>query len=151
MASLLLLHLLGCATPFEGTWLFQVERNVALTGDCAPDEDDSSSYSYIGTQNFWADIYRLQSGEYAVLLGEALIGTAEGSALQASWEEAYTSDDYEYRESIEFDGALEGNVLSGTITEKASENSGGDTYACTSKVDYTAERTTSSPDSYPGN
>lgn len=151
MAPLLLLHLLGCATPFEGTWLFQVDRNAKVSGDCAPDEDEESSFTYSGTQNFWADIYRLQSGEYAVLIGEALIGTAEGTELQASWEETYTSEDYEYREEIEIEGSLEGNVLSGTLTESASETAGGDSYACTSKVDYTAERTTSSPDSYPGN
>lgn len=148
--GLLLLNLLGCATPFEGTWFFQLDRNVKESGDCV-DDDTDYQVTYSGTQNAWVDIYLLQSGEYAVLLSEALVGTAEGNALEASWEYAYSYDDYEERESLEIDGTLEGGVLSGTLTSSISQTYGDDAYACTTKVDYTAERNVSAPDSYPGN
>lgn len=150
MVSLLLLNLLGCASPFEGTWLFLADRQQKETGDCA-DPDDTTRYT--GTANSWVDIFKLDSGEFVVLYGEYLVGTAEGSDLQASWDEVYTDEDaeYEQREQIELEATLEGGILSGKVVQSYTETSGDDSYNCSVQTSFDAERNVSSPDSYPEN
>ncbi len=148
MAPFLLLNLLGCTSPFEGTWLFLAERQQKVSGDCA-DPDDETRYT--GTSNSFVDIFKLDSGEFLVLYGEYLVGTAEGSSLQASWDQVYTDEDYEESEGIELEATLDGSVLSGTVTESSRQASGDDEYRCSVETTFSAERTVSSPDSYPDN
>ena len=148
MVPILFLSFLGCASPFEGTWLFMVDRDAKLTGDCVT-EDYTETLS--GSSNAWVDIYRLQSGEFAVLLSEPLVGTVEGSDLEASWEYTYTLDDYAERSTLDLEATLEAGLLSGSITSTYRDADGDSEYACSQESDFTAERTVSSPDSYPDN
>jgi len=148
MAPLLLLNLLGCASPFEGTWLFLADRESKSSGDCA---DDTDTTTYTGTDNQWVDIYRLQSGEFTVLLLEALVGTVEGSDLSASWEQALSSDGYEERDTLDLEAALDGTSMSGKLTYETTQTSGEDIYTCKTVTGFSAERTVSSPTSYPEN
>lgn len=144
--AILLLSVLGCTSPFEGTWLFMVDNNTKVTGDCA-DEDDTTTYT--GTSNSWVDIFQTGSGEFVVLISEPLVGTAAGGELEASWEDSYESEDYTDSEVVTFNGALAGATMSGSVTDASITSSGGDMYTCAYKYDFTAERTTSSPSAYP--
>lgn len=148
MVSLLLLSFLGCASPFEGTWLFLADRQQKVSGDCE-DPDDTSVLT--GTSKSWVDIYGLSSGELVVLVGEPLIGTAEGNELKATWSESYENEDYSQAQDIELDGTLEAGIFSGTVATTYVETNGEDTYECTASNRFTAERTVSSPEAYPEN
>jgi hypothetical protein len=148
MSALLLLSLLGCTSPFEGTWLFMVDRQERLSGDCA-DPDDTTVYT--GDDRAWVDIFQLQSGEFSVLLSEVLIGTAAGNDLEASWQETYSSEDYEERTTVDLEATLAAGELSGSIASSYSQATGDDTYECQGTVNFTAVRNVSSPTSYPEN
>jgi hypothetical protein len=111
--------------------------------------DDTSVLT--GTSKSWVDIYGLSSGELVVLLGEPLIGTAEGNELKATWSESYENEDYSEAQDVELDGTLEAGILSGTVATTYVETSGEDTYECTVSNRFTAERTVSSPEAYPEN
>lgn len=144
MAPALLLSLFGCASPFEGTWLFLSDRQSKYSGDC-----EAGDTRYTGTSNSWVDIYRTTGGQFVVLYDEALVGEASGSELTAAWEAEDEDEDYSYAESISFSGELESDVMTGSVTWEVVEKSGGDTYRCEASTDFTAERAVSSPDAYP--
>ncbi|MDP2314611.1 MAG: hypothetical protein Q8P41_17035 [Pseudomonadota bacterium] len=146
MASLLFLTLLGCfASPFEGTWLVQADRESKVDGDCATDDDTQST----GTDNFWMDIFKTGGGDLVVLYSEALVGTPDGSELTAEWEQTERGDDFQETETIEFRASLEGGVMSGSVTGELVSVSGEDTYRCTLETDFSAERNVSAPSAYP--
>jgi hypothetical protein len=147
MGALVLLSVLGCASPFEGTWLFQADRQSQVTGDCADDSDTETVLT--GTSNFWVDIFRTGSGEFVVLFDEPLTGDVSGNELTASWQTSEQSDDYTDSEQVAFTGALSGGTMTGNVTDKTTTKSGGDTYDCTTRVTFTAERNTSAPAAYP--
>lgn len=144
--GILLLSWLGCSSPFEGTWLFMFDNNAKVTGDCL-DEDDTTVYS--GTSNTWVDIFQTGTGEFVVLINEPLVGTAVGGELTAAWEDSYESEDYFESNVITFTGAISGGEMTGNVLDDSLSRSGDDTYTCATRYDFTAERTTSSPNAYP--
>lgn len=143
----------GCASldgPFDGTWLFEMDPNVAYSGDCEPDEDATIT-EYFGTQGSFVDIYSTPSNELVVMIAEPLRGTAAGSDMEASWEYGFQSDDYEEQESYDLSASLVANILEGSIEYLYITDNDGDVYECATEADFTAERIISHPDSYAGN
>lgn len=71
------LALSGCSIlgmpDLEGTWMFMVDRNQQMSGDCV-DPDDQSQTTYTGTSDMMVEIFKTASGEYAVNLGVYLVG-----------------------------------------------------------------------------
>lgn len=151
--SLLPLLLVGCfgASKFDGTWLFALDPEGEVTGDCAPDDEGEGEYSYTGTDNTWVDIYKTGDGGLVVLFEESLIGTAEGSALSAEWVYEVEGDGYASQDQIELDGELASGELTGDITWSYTESDGEDVYSCVSSTSYTAWQTTTGPNEIAGN
>lgn len=150
----MLLVLLGACTifqPLDGTWLFQVNPNASVSGDCAGDDSGGGTYEQLGTSDSWVDIYTVSGNQIAILWGEALLGTLEGSAVEASYDTGYTYKKRSESQTVTLEATLSGGSLEGTLTNTQTESNDGDKYTCTSQNDFTAVRSVSSPDSFAGN
>ena len=149
----MLFLLLGACTvfqPLDGTWLFQIDPNTKSTGDCAG-EDSGGTYEQLGTMNAWVDIYTVSGNQIAVLWSDPLLGTLEGSAVEASYEEGYTYKKYSSSSTVTLEATLSGGALEGTVTSERTESNDGDKYTCTQQNSFTALRSVSSPDAFAGN
>ncbi|MBM4367035.1 MAG: hypothetical protein FJ102_12550 [Deltaproteobacteria bacterium] len=143
---MLLPFLLGCS-PFEGTWVFYLDAEPAVSGDCADEDDDDSSYDT--NRGMLVDIYALASGGYAVVLEEVLTGEAGGGALHAEWLEEYTEGSTTRSNYLTLDATLEAAAMLGEVsTGSWRESEGGSDYSCESTYGFTADRITSNRDSY---
>ncbi|MBM4389919.1 MAG: hypothetical protein FJ090_02245 [Deltaproteobacteria bacterium] len=143
---MLLAFLLGCS-PFEGTWVFYFDAEPAVSGDCADEDDDDSTYDT--NRGMLVDIYALGSGGYAVVLEEVLTGEARFGVLHAEWLEEYTEGTTTRSNYLALDATLEAGAMLGEVsTGSWRESEGGSDYTCDSTYGFTADRITSNRDSY---
>lgn len=146
---MLLSFLLGCS-PFEGTWVFYLDAEPTVSGDCADDDDDGDA-TYESNRGTLVDIYALASSGYAVVLDEVLTGEAGGDALHAEWLEEYTEGSTTRSNFLTLDATLERGAMLGEVRSGSwRESEGGSDYSCESSYGFTADRITSSRDSYVG-
>lgn len=142
--------LLSACTTWDGTWLFTWDPNVALSGDCADDDEDDDT-TYIGETSSWVDIFRTGGGEVVVMLEQPLRGNVEDNAIEAEWDREEDHGTYGQRDEIVLTGRYEAGLLVGEVkSETWMEDEDGADYTCEQTVDYEAERTVSDADRYVG-
>jgi hypothetical protein len=148
-----LLFVLACSVfqPLDGTWLFQVDPNASFGGDCADDDSGGGVATALGTSNSWVDIYTVSGNQIAILYGDALLGTLNGSAVEASYESGYTYKKRSESRTVTLEATLTGGTLEGTISQTETVTDDGDKYTCTTERAFTAVRSVSSPDTFAGN
>jgi hypothetical protein len=144
---------LACSVfqPLDGTWLFQLDPNATITGDCAPDDSGAGEYEQFGTSNTWVDIYTVSGNQIAILWGEPMLGTFTGTAVEAGYESGYTFKKHSESHSVALEATLSGGSMEGSVLQTNSETNDGDEYNCNTQNDFTAVRSVSSPDSFAGN
>ena len=150
----MILLLLGACTvfqPLDGTWLFQVNPNSSLRGDCAGDDSGSAEYEVLGTSNMWVDIYTVSGDQIAILWNEPMLGTLTGSAIEASYETGYSYKKRGETKTTSLEATLSGGAMEGTVQVVQVQSNDGDDYSCTTANDFSAVRSVSSPDSFAGN
>lgn len=141
--AFLLLLATGCTSPFEGTWLFTVERDPDAEGTCADVEAE-----LLGESHQWVDIYTTGGDELVVLYEEPLVGIPDGAELVASWEETYSYGTELIVSSIVLDGELERGELTGDLTRETRYELSSNSNACTETFTFSAERLRSDEDRY---
>ena len=133
--------------PLDGTWLFQLDPNSKAAGDCAG--DDSGGGTYLGTQSMWVDAYTLTGNQIAfVVSSEVLTGTLTGDKVSAEYSSGYKDNTSSDTQTLTIEATLSGGSLEGTLTSVQVSKYGKNDYTCTQTIDFTADKATSSPDSY---
>lgn len=159
--SLLTLPLLGgCSLlgmpNLEGTWLFMIDRNTRVTGDCA-DPDDPSTTTYTGTQDTMVEIFKTADGAYAVNFGVFLTGDwNDDKVFDASYverdETTFQGGSEVERQEIWISAAWADGSLGGSIGQDytlATTNGGQtDNYACNEENEFEAVEITSNESKY---
>ena len=147
---MIVLLLASCSVfqPLDGTWLFQFEREATLSGDCASEDSGGGTTTYEGTNNVWVEAYSATGGQVVIVLDDPLIGTLNGGNVEASYKTATSSRGVESSDETVLEAVLSGGAMAGTLTQETRWSGGGSDYRCTSATDFTADRVTSSPDSY---
>lgn len=135
----IVLFVAGCADPFEGTWLFRVEREPAYDGTCDVPANDVDGYGHV-----LVDVYRTGDDGVVVLFEEPLVGTVEAGRLRASWEETNLVGSSTQASELAIDAALEAGMLAGEIARRDAV----DDVACDQTWDFEGERIVSDPDAY---
>jgi len=150
---MLLLMMAACTVfqPLDGTWLFQVDPNTTTTGDCAGNDSGGAEYVQLGTSNMWVDIYTVSGNQIVILWQEPMLGTLTGTAVEAEYEEGYTYKKYSESRKTTLEATLSGGTMEGDIASTSAQSNDGNDYICTTRVDFTATRSVSSPDSFAGN
>jgi hypothetical protein len=147
---MLFLLLSACTVfePLDGSWLFELDRNVSVSGDRT--DGDSGGGTLTGTDNLWVDAYTLTGNSVAFeFRGLLLVGTFEGSAVQAEATVGSKNLGVTEIDKTSIAATLEGGTLTGTVTGDQSTIGSGDTYTCTVTQSFTAGKTTSSQEQYP--
>jgi hypothetical protein len=143
----LLLLLAACDGRFDGTWLFMVDPEPALSGDCAAGGTDTgATVETTGTERMWVDIYATGQGGLVVLFDRPLVGDAEGTSMSASWKQERDVGGVVESDEIAIDGTLSAGELAGELVETAVDSAG----TCTETYGYTALRATTPPDQMAG-
>lgn len=154
------LALSGCSVlgmpNLEGTWLFMVDRNQQVSGDCA-DPDDQSTTTYNGTSDMMVEIFKTAAGEYAVNMGVFLVGDwNDEKVFEASYVDRTetTSQNYTAVSRSEVwihaswaDGALGGSLGQDdldTVSQGGQEQSD----SCNVEAEFSAVRITSPESKY---
>lgn len=148
--ALLLAGTTACSSSgkLEGTWLFRIDLNSEVEGDCAGDDTGGGTITYDGTNDMWVDIYRTGSGGLVVFLNAPLVGEYDGGELTASWQQTATYNDQTDTEKVQLTGSLDGGLMSGTIVATEESTGPDDTYTCTTRYTYDAFKNLSDPDDY---
>lgn len=139
---LVILASIGACTPWEGTWLFEVDRNVEYEDDCVPDEDDEAATTvYTGGDQRLVDMYPTSGGGIVVLWDQPLSGSTTASGIEVGWEATREDEEASVLSRIVLAGTLEAGVLTGTVAdEQWQEFDGGGDYHCVASRTYTAQR-----------
>ena len=137
--------LAGClAGPWDGTWLFTVEREpINVSGDCYNPADTTVLE---GVTQQWVDIYSTNSS-VVVMFDPILEGEPDGKSLTAAGSSSVTTSGYTYTTETVLSGDIEDRVFTGTIVQ-SEENIAATTYTCDLTYAVTAERAASDSDRY---
>ena len=133
-------------TKFDGTWLFMIDLEVDVSGDCTEDDWDVT-----GTSNQIVDIYSSTDGGLVVMFEQILDGTYQNNEFEAIWERVIEYEDAKDTDRVTMTGSYGANALSGEVEDYEKEVAGSDSWECTQTFTYTAERINSNDDRYVGN
>ncbi len=128
----------GCASPFEGTWLFEVTHEpVDIQGRC---EGWGEAYTYEDTLVMFVDIYTPSYGKVEVLFDALLEGESQGRSFEASyWSKTTSETEYVIFEVLMV-AERDGPELVGTVQEYFQVLWPDDSWDCQNDFEFTAER-----------
>ncbi len=103
--------LVGCSSPFDGTWLFQYEMaSRQYETSCTED----SAVQYIGDEFQWVDMYSTTGGALVFTNGDYdLVGTTSGQSFEVTGTFGQMLGSSYFEWELEISGDLSGKDLSG--------------------------------------
>lgn len=142
--------LVGCASWVDGTWLFSIDQNAAVSGTCA--ENLGEQPTDLGLNHQLVDIYEADDGSVVVFFDQLLNGARDGGSFTADWEQTVTWDDgSSSTDQIEMNGTKESGLIVGDIqVSDRSTDADGEQESCSLTFDFDAELVTSTDNDYVG-